>query len=52
MGVGGCFLPKNTALVRQFLADTALLSKIVNLPGFWFAVGCGAVGDLWLGAIN
>jgi hypothetical protein len=41
MGVGGWFRRKNTALVRRFLADKALLSGIVNLPGCWFAVGGG-----------
>ena len=39
MGVGGWFRRKNTALVRRFLADKALLSGIVNLPGCCFAVG-------------
>jgi hypothetical protein len=46
MAVGGWFRRKNTALVRRFLADKALLSGIVNLPGCGFAVGGGAVGDL------
>jgi hypothetical protein len=34
------------------LADKALLSAIVNLHGFWFAVGGGAVGDLSFGSTD
>ncbi len=34
MAVGGWFRRKNTALVRRFLADKALLSGIVNFPVF------------------
>ncbi len=52
MGVGGWFRRKNTALVRRFLADKALLSGIVNLPGCCFAVGGGAVVDLSFGSID
>jgi hypothetical protein len=52
MGVGDWFRRKNTALVRRFLADKALLSGIVNLPGFCFAVGGGAVGDLSFGSTD
>ncbi|MBD0308657.1 MAG: hypothetical protein ICV80_11180 [Microcoleus sp. T1-bin1] len=55
MGVGGWFRRNNTALVRRFLADKALLSGIVNLPGCWFAVGAvggGAVGDLSFGSTD
>ena len=52
MGVGGWFRRKNTALVRRFLVDTALLSGIVNLPGCWFAVGGGAVGDVSFGSTD
>ena len=52
MGVGGWFRRKNTALLRRFLADKALVSGIVNLPGCWFAVGGGAVGDLSFGSTD